>query len=101
VNPLLLQPYRHLARADEELGKASAAIRANETLLLLDPPDPADVHFHLAKLMRQTGDARAKRQVLQALEEAPRFRDAQRLLLEIERATPDHDKTDAAIPPQK
>ena len=83
VNPLLPQPYRHLARANEELSQTEAAIQSYHTLLLLDPPDPAEVHFRLARLLRQRGDPAAKRHVLQALEEAPRFRDAHRLLLEI------------------
>ncbi len=74
VNPLVPQPYRYLARASEELGKPDPAIRSYQRLLLLDPPDPADVHYHLARLLHQKGDAAgAKRQVLQALEEAPRF----------------------------
>ena len=85
VNPLLPQPYRHLARASEELGKPDPAIRSYQRLLLLDPPDPADVHYRLARLLHQKGDAAAaKRHVLQALEEAPRFHDALQLLLEIE-----------------
>ena len=85
VNPLVPQPYRLLARASEAQGKTDPAIRSYQRLLLLDPPDPADVHYHLAKLFREQGDAAAaKRQVLQALEEAPRFPDALRLLLEIE-----------------
>jgi tetratricopeptide (TPR) repeat protein len=89
VNPLLPRPYRYLAHASEELGQAEPAIRAYERLLLLDPPDPAEVHFRLARLLHQKGDAPgSKRNVLQALEEAPRFRDAQRLLLEIANGPP-------------
>ncbi len=83
VNPLLPQPYRHLARANEELSQTEAAIQSYHKLLLLDPPDPAVVNFRLARLLRQRGDPAAKRHVLQALEEAPRYRDAHRLLLEI------------------
>jgi len=57
---------------------------------LLDPPDPVDVHFQLARLLHEQGNAggEAERQVLQALEEAPRYRDAQRLLLEIKDKSP-------------
>jgi tetratricopeptide (TPR) repeat protein len=88
VNPLVPQPYRCLARANEELGQDHDAMQAYDTLLLLDPPDPADVHYRLAHLLHKTGDPRAKRQVLQALEDAPRFRDAHRLLLEIEQTDP-------------
>jgi len=87
VNPLLAEPYQYLARAREALGDGQPAIAAYQTLLLLEPPDPADAHFHLARLLHQTGDPAAKRHVLQALEEAPRFREAHRLLLEISRQT--------------
>ena len=83
VNPLVAQPYRHLAQASEALGRREAAINACQTLLLLDPPDPAGAHFQLARLLHETGEPTAKRHLLQALEEAPRFRDAHRLLLEM------------------
>jgi Tfp pilus assembly protein PilF len=87
VNPLVPEPYRRLARASEEKGDAPAAIRSYQRMLLLDPTDPADVHFHLARLYRQQGElVPAKRHVLQSLEDAPRFRDAQALLLDIENA---------------
>jgi tetratricopeptide (TPR) repeat protein len=79
----LPQPYRHLAQAGEELGDRAAAIRACRTLLRLDPPDPAGTHFQLARLLHQAGDAGARRHLLQALEEAPRFREGHRLLLEM------------------
>ena len=54
-------------------------------MLKLDPPNPADTHFQLAQLLHQSGDPEARRQVLQALEEAPRYRDALALLLDINR----------------
>ena len=98
VNPLLPQPYRHLAGANEELGKTDAAIQSYQKLLLLDPPNPAEVHFRLARLLRQAGDPAAKRQVLQALEEAPRFREAHRLLLEINRQSPAKESAPADAP---
>ena len=87
VNPLVPQPYRCLAQASERLGDRASAIRAYKTLLLLDPPDPAGAHFQLARLLHQAGDPAAKRHVLQALEEAPRFREAHRLLLQINAQT--------------
>lgn len=87
VNPLLPQPYRHLASASETLGETNQAINAYQKLLLLDPVDAAEIHFRLARLLRAQDNATAKRQVLQALEEAPRFREAHRLLLELAQAT--------------
>jgi tetratricopeptide (TPR) repeat protein len=83
VNPLLPQPHRSLARASEVLGQSQPAIVAYQTLLLMDPPDPADVHYRLAKLLKPKDESAARRHVLQALEEAPRFRDAHKLLLEM------------------
>jgi hypothetical protein len=41
------------------------------------------VHFELAQLLHRTQDPEARRQVLLALEDAPRYRDALALLLEI------------------
>jgi tetratricopeptide (TPR) repeat protein len=87
VNPLVAQPYRYLAQANEALDRPDEAIRAGRTLLLLDPPDPAGTHFQLARLLHRTGDPDAKRHLLQALEEAPRFREAHKLLLELNRAS--------------
>jgi tetratricopeptide (TPR) repeat protein len=88
VNPFLGEPYRYRAKASEALERKQPAIRAYETMLLLDPVDPAETHYSLARLLRQTGDPAAKRHVLQALEEAPRFRAAHALLLEIIDAAP-------------
>jgi len=85
VNPLISLPYRAQAKAGAALGKNDQAITAFRKLLLLDPADPADAHYQLASLLhaRRDSEKEARRHVVQALEEAPRFRDAQRLLLEI------------------
>jgi len=83
VNPLTPAPYRYLLTASEKTGNVHEGIGACRALLELDPPDPAETHYQLAKLLHQTGDPGARRQVLMALEEAPRYRAAQRLLLEI------------------
>ncbi|MHB8520191.1 MAG: tetratricopeptide repeat protein [Limisphaerales bacterium] len=98
VNPLLPQPYRYLGGASEAQGRTETAVGAYQRLLLLDPPDPAEVHFRLARLLDQKGDGLgAKRHVLQALEEAPRFRDAQQLLLKIERGWPKEKAEDRGL----
>ena len=106
VNPLLPQPYRFLAQASEELGRREPAIRSYQRMLLLDAPDPAEVHYRLAKLLDEKGVVPgAKRQVLQALEEAPRFPAALKLLLEIEKepangSLREHAALGAVPPPQ-
>jgi tetratricopeptide (TPR) repeat protein len=83
VNPLMPAPHKYAAEANEALGNAVAAIASYRSLLQLDPPNLAQAHFRLARLLRQTGDREAKRHVLLALEEAPRFRAALDLLLEM------------------
>ena len=83
VNPLVPLPYRFLAQAAETVGDKPKAIAAYRQLLLLDPPNPAETHFRLARLLHETSDPAARRHVLMALEEAPRFREAHRLLLDI------------------
>jgi tetratricopeptide (TPR) repeat protein len=83
VQPLEEFPYRHLADAGEHGGDVKRSVNAARSLIALQPPDKAGAHFRLAKLLHSVNDPEAKRQVLLALEETPRFRDAQRLLLKI------------------
>jgi Tfp pilus assembly protein PilF len=85
VDPLVAAPYKFLAQASEATGHDRTAIDSYRAWLQLEPADPAEVHFRLAKLLHRAGDPEAKRQVLEALEEAPRYREALQLLLEIER----------------
>ena len=85
VNPLVPAPHRFMAEASEHLGELPEAIQAYRALLELGPEDPAETHYRLARALYAAGKPEAKRHVLQALEEAPRFRAALKLLLEIER----------------
>ena len=83
VNPLLAAPYRYLAEAAEALKQTDAAIGAWQKVLKLDPRDPAEAHYRLARLLYSKDDPNAKRHLLMALEEAPRFREAHKMLLEM------------------
>ena len=95
VNPLLALPHRFLARSSEELGDTEAAIAAYKVLLTLDPSNPAEAHYRLARLLAAKKDPSAKRQVLKALEEAPQFREAYELLLSL---TPEPARTPSPPP---
>lgn len=95
VNPFLPQLYRDWARCGEALGRDAQAIRAWEKLLRLEPPDLANVHYQAARLLHRNGKERARGHVLRALEEAPRFRDAYRLLRNIKGL----EKTPSSPPP--
>ncbi|MEC9093025.1 MAG: hypothetical protein VX438_09995, partial [Planctomycetota bacterium] len=84
VNPLQIQPYRSLATAGEQLKDSSTTARALECLLEFQTTDVALTHYRIAKIKVDQKRLRdAKRHALQALEEAPRYRDALRLLLKI------------------
>jgi tetratricopeptide (TPR) repeat protein len=84
VNPLIPAPHRQLALAAEHLGDRDEAIRCSRVLLLVDESDPAGSHYRLARLLRDGGDLKeARREVLKALDEAPRFIQAHHLLLDL------------------
>jgi tetratricopeptide (TPR) repeat protein len=88
VNPLLPQAQKARATASEQLGQSDDAIKGLKAWLLMDPDDPAEAHYRLAKLLDARGDPQAKVHLLAALEAAPRYREAQRLLLKIVRDQP-------------
>jgi tetratricopeptide (TPR) repeat protein len=66
-------------------GNAAGAVREYTAVLALKPLDKASAEFDVAKAYLATGDkAKAEDSVLAALEVAPGYQPAQRLLLEIE-----------------
>jgi Tfp pilus assembly protein PilF len=84
VNPLIAPPHQYLAQAAEALGDRAVAIEARRTLLLLDPLDRAEQHYRVAALLAEDQQlAAAEKEAVMALEEAPRYRAAHRLLVEI------------------
>jgi tetratricopeptide (TPR) repeat protein len=83
VYPMLGTVHLQMGLANEELGQNQQAIESYRRLLLLDPADPADINYRLATLYKDKDPVIAKRYVLEALADAPRFRKAHRLLLNI------------------
>jgi tetratricopeptide (TPR) repeat protein len=84
VNPLLPMGHEMLARAAVELDRPQQAVGPLLALAEMDPIDPAAVHFRLAETFFTLGERdRARREVLKALEEAPRYRAAQKMLLDL------------------
>lgn len=99
VNPLLPAPHRSLVEAAEHLKDDQLATSSLKALLRMDPIDPADMHYRLGSALRRTGDLpAAKRQILMALEEAPRYRAAHRQLLEILDEMDEDETTPSAAP---
>lgn len=72
----------------EQNGKVSVSML--HALLEVEPGDAARTHFQLAQIFESNDSEKAKRHVLLALEKAPRYRDAHKLLLLLS----DADETD-------
>jgi hypothetical protein len=88
IHPLAPTPWRALLDAHEQLDAPAAAAHAGQILLRLDPPDFAALHFRVAQALLPAAPDAARRHVLQALAEAPRFRAAYDLLAELPPLTP-------------
>ncbi len=76
--------HRQLGNLFFDAGNARGAVLEFKSVMAANPIDPAQAHFDLARayhLNRQ--DAEAKDELLSALETAPGFRPAQKLLLEL------------------
>ena len=98
VNPLTPEPHQWLAKAGEKLGDREVAIEGLQTLTRMDPYDPADIHYRVALLLKEDDQPEeARRHVLLALEEAPRYRDAHKLLLSL--VEPEESPAAEASPP--
>ncbi|MCS7315107.1 MAG: tetratricopeptide repeat protein [Bryobacterales bacterium] len=86
VDPLNEEVHRRLGELLLEQGQVEEAIREFRVLLALGPADAAAAHYALARACHAAGRiAEAKEHVLAALETAPGFRPAQKLLLELNR----------------
>ena len=66
-------------------GNNAGAVREFSAVLAMKPLDMASAHFDVARAYLAAGDkAKAEESVLAALEAAPGYKPAQKLLLEIE-----------------
>jgi Tfp pilus assembly protein PilF len=81
--------HQKLADLDMELGNPTEAIREYGAVLALKTVDPAGTHYRLAKAYEAVHkNDEAMDEVLSSLEIAPGYRDAQKLLLELNKQTP-------------
>ncbi len=86
IQPLDEDLHRRLGDLWLDLGNAAGAIREYQAVLARTPTDPAAAHFNLARALRTANRPdEAKEELLLALEAAPGYRPAQRMLLELSR----------------
>lgn len=84
VQPLIDTGHLAMIQATEESKRPEQAIQSLRSISLMSPIDPAQIHFQLAKAHHALGqNQEAKRYVILALADAPRYREAQQLLLKI------------------
>jgi tetratricopeptide (TPR) repeat protein len=84
VDPTEIALHQRLADLADRLGRRPLLVRERRAIVALDPPDPADAYYRLARAELAAGDREAaRRSVLRALELAPAFDAALELLLEI------------------
>jgi tetratricopeptide (TPR) repeat protein len=89
IDPLRFDLQNTRAMACEQLGAPEPAIRSLKACLELDPVDPANLHYRLAVALEKTKQyEQAKRHVLMALEESPRYLDALKLLASLVKSSP-------------
>ena len=85
VDPFQTVAMVRMARSAEATQDIPSAILALTSLLQLQPDDAAAVHLRLARQMLSSDPQQARRNVLLSLQEAPRYRDAHKVLLELVR----------------
>lgn len=83
VDPFQPTAIRHSADAAEKLNDTEQSVRWLERLAVLQPDDMPRINFRIANVLKAVDKPRARRYVLLALEQAPRFREAHALLLEL------------------
>lgn len=84
--PMLTEPHERLADAAAAQGLIEVEVQERLVALASDPPDRAGALYSLALAHYRAGDRRAaRRRVLEALEIAPTFDSALRLLLDLRR----------------
>ncbi|MEL7497539.1 MAG: tetratricopeptide repeat protein [Planctomycetota bacterium] len=84
VNPLMKLPHQYLSKAAEKTDDFRSNVQALTVLAEMEPLDVADLRYRLAIAYNELEQKEpALRQVLMALEQAPRYRDAHLLLLKL------------------
>ena len=88
ITPYDIPLHIRLAELAARGGDHARAVRERRAVVALDPPDPLDAHYQLARALANSGDVSgARKELLGVLEQAPAFEKAQTLLLELRSRT--------------
>jgi tetratricopeptide (TPR) repeat protein len=83
IDPFPPAALTRTTAAAEATGQTEVAVKALSSLLQIQNDDAARLHFRIAALLKTNDPESARRHVLLSLAQAPRYRDAHRLLLEL------------------
>jgi tetratricopeptide (TPR) repeat protein len=84
IFPLDAELHERLGNLYLETGNARGAVREFQVLIAMHPIDAAGSHYNLAKAFKAAGQKdQAREEAVSALEAAPNFKPAQKLLLEV------------------
>jgi tetratricopeptide (TPR) repeat protein len=84
ISPYDVDVHVKLAELATRAGDHKTALRERRAIVALNPPDPIEARYQLAKELAASGDAAAaRRELLAVLEQAPSFEKGQSLLLEL------------------
>ncbi len=97
INPMAPTPWQNLLDAEEVLENGEEVIKVGETLLALEPPNLASIHYRVARQYENSNVEEARKHTLMALEEAPRFRQAYQLLRDLQKEEPIPQPTQSLI----
>ena len=106
IDPFQPTALNRTATAAEAIGQTDVAVSVLNSLLQVQKDDAARLHFRIATLLKSADPESARRHVLLSLAQAPRYRVAHKLLLELLSATatespsiaPADNATDAEVP---
>ena len=99
IDPFQPAALTRTVTSAETIGQTDMAIGALTSLLTLQKDDAARLHFRIAALLKPTDKGAARRHVLLSLAQAPRYREAHKLLLELVKETaPELSTAEAAKP---
>ena len=84
ISPYELSVHTRLADLATRAGDHRTALRERRAIVALNPPDPIESRYQLARALAAAGDpAAARRELLAVLEQAPSFEKGQAFLLEL------------------
>jgi len=87
ISPYDVTLHERLADLAARAGDHKTALRERRAVIALNPPDPIEARYQLARALAASGDVTAaRRELLGVLEQAPSFEKGQAFLLELRRA---------------